>query len=105
MREPILKAVAMPPRVFWAPMYPAVVNFSIQMGIMCVCTTTFNLNPIYFIGTIAVSHGLIAAYSVREPHLSKMVLPLDQMSTSSLINEVHEQSKPQSIHEIQQLFQ
>ena len=83
MKEPVLKAVAMPPRVFWAPMYPAVVNFSIQMGIMCVCTTTFNLNPIYFIGTIAVSHGLIAAYSVREPHLSKMMLTFGPMATPS----------------------
>ena len=83
MREPILKAVAMPPRVFWAPMYPAVVNFSIQMGIMCVCTATFNLNPIYFIGTLAVSHALIAAYSVREPHLSKMMLTFGPMATPS----------------------
>ena len=33
MREPILKAVAMPMKVFWAPMSPAVANFIIQMVI------------------------------------------------------------------------
>ena len=83
MREPILKAVAMPPRVFWAPMYPAVVNFAIQMGIMSVCTVALGLNPIYFIGTIAVSHIGIAAYSFREPHLSKMMLTFGPMASKS----------------------
>ena len=83
MREPILKAVAMPPRIFWAPMYPAVVNFAMQAGIMSVCTAAFQMNPIFFIGTIAISHIGIAAYSFREPHLSKMMLTYGPMATPS----------------------
>lgn len=83
MREPILKAVAMPPRVFWAPMYPAVMNFAMQAGIMSICTIALNISPIYFIGTIALVHGIIAAYSAREPHLSKMLITFGPMATPS----------------------
>ena len=83
MREPILKAVAMPPRVFWAPMYPAAVNFAMQAGIMSVCTVALQMNPIFFIFTIGISHIIIAAYSFREPHLSKMMLTYGPMATPS----------------------
>ena len=32
MNEPILKAVAMPPRLFWAPLAPAILNLAIQFA-------------------------------------------------------------------------
>ncbi len=75
MREPILKAVAMPPKVFWAPMLPAVVNFSVQMAIMMVFLGGFPglLNPIMFIPTILIGHIGIIVYGVRDPHLSKLM--------------------------------
>ena len=83
MKEPVLIAVGMPPRVFWAPMYPAIVNFAIQAGILFVCITAFDISPLYFIVTIGLAHILIAAYSFKEPHLSKMMLTYGPMATPS----------------------
>ena len=72
MREPILKAVAMPPRVLWAPMVPAIINFATQVPIMFIWIGLFGGNPIFAIATVALVHAAIVAYSVKEPHLSKM---------------------------------
>lgn len=83
MREPVLKAVAMPPRIFWAPMFPAIVNFAMQAGIMVVLVVVIHLNPIYFIGSILIGHIIIAAYSYKEPHLSNMMLTYGPMATPS----------------------
>lgn len=75
MREPILKAVAMPPKVFWAPMFPMIVNFAVQMGIMVILQGAFpgQVNPIVFIATFVIAHAGLVAYGVREPHMSKMM--------------------------------
>lgn len=72
MQEPVLKAVAMPPRVFWAPMIPAVVNLVLQ-GVFILMWVATGHNPIIFIGTIAIAHIGIIIYGVREPHLSNMM--------------------------------
>ncbi len=72
MQEPILKAVAMPPRAFWAPLVPAVLNFSVQAPIMFLMIA-YEINPIVFIFTIILVHLGIVAYGVREPHLSNML--------------------------------
>lgn len=72
MREPILKAVAMPPRVFWAPMVPAVANLIVQAPIMLMFIA-MQVNPLVFMGTIVLVHIIIVIYSVREPHLSNMM--------------------------------
>ena len=75
MREPILKSVAMPPKVFWAPMMLMIVNFSIQMAIMMMVMGAFpgKVNPLVFLITFFLSHIGIVAYGVKEPHLSKMM--------------------------------
>lgn len=72
MHEPILKAVAMPPKVFWAPMVPAIVNIAVQTVFLIMWIATRH-NPIFFIGTIALAHACIVIYGVREPHLSNMM--------------------------------
>lgn len=71
MREPILKAVAMPPRIFWAPLLPAALNFAMQTPFMLLWVAT-GRNPLVFAGTVAFVHAIIVIYSVPEPHLSKM---------------------------------
>ena len=73
MKEPILKAVAMPPRVFWAPMIPAIVNFATQVPLIFIWIGLFNGNPIWAIWTIGLVHILIIIYGAREPHLSHMM--------------------------------
>ncbi len=83
MREPILKAVSMPPRVFWVPMVPAIVNFACQMGMGMVLVVTFHMNPLWLIPTILIGHIILAAYAWREPHLSNMMMTYGPMATPS----------------------
>lgn len=72
MQEPILKAVAMPPKVFWAPMVPAIANISLQTVFLIMWIATRH-NPIFFIATIGLAHIGIIIYGVKEPHLSNMM--------------------------------
>lgn len=72
MHEPILKAVAMPPKVFWAPMVPAIANVALQSVFLIMWIAT-NHNPIFFIATFALAHIGIIIYGVKEPHLSRMM--------------------------------
>ena len=76
MREPILKKVAMPPTLFWAPMYIAVMNFIMQMGIMVILIGAFpgQINPLAFIFSFTIVHVFLVVYGFREPHLSKILM-------------------------------
>lgn len=74
MREPILKSVAMPPRVFWAPMIPAIVNFATQVPLIFIWIGVFEGNPIWALWTISIVHLIIVFYGAREPHLSHILL-------------------------------
>ena len=73
MREPILKAVAMPPRIFWAPMIPVVVNFAVQICLVFLWIGLSGGNPIWGLATILVAHVFLIVYGAREPHLSHMM--------------------------------
>ena len=87
MREPILKAVAMPPRVFWAPMVPAIVNFATQVPLLFIWIGLFQGNPIWAIWTILAVHIVIIIYGAHEPHLSHMMMAWGQngpMATRSI---------------------
>ncbi len=89
MREPILKAVAMPPRVFWAPMIPALVNFATQVPIIFIWIGLFQGNPIWAIWTISIVHIFIVIYGSREPHLSHMMLAWGQNGPTTTKNIYH----------------
>lgn len=80
MKTQILKAVAMPPKLFWAPMFPACMNFVIQMAIMVILMGAFpgEINPIVFIFTFAVVHVGLIIWGTREPHLSTILPTLGQ---------------------------
>ena len=86
MREPILKAVAMPPRIFWAPMIPALVNFSTQVPLIFMWIGLFNGNPIWAMATILLVHIFIIVYGAREPHLSHMMLSWGQNGPANTKN-------------------
>ena len=72
MREPILRAVAMPPRIFLAPFIPAMANFVIQGAIMFMLIGLFDINPLLSLITILIGHVLLIIAGTREPHLSHM---------------------------------
>ena len=83
MREPILKAVAMPPKLFWAPFLPAAANLAIQFPLMFLGLAA-NLNPLFFVVSIVFVHVFICIYGSREPHLSNMMKSYGPMSKASV---------------------
>ena len=74
MKEPILRAVAMPPRLFWAPFAPAATNaFGVQLPMALFTQAFIDINPLWFVVTTVLVHIGLIMLGVREPHLSKMM--------------------------------
>lgn len=73
MRTMILRVIAEPPQIFWAPLLPAAGNVLINVFFMLFGIVLYNVNPIPFFITASVGHLAIAAYAVREPHLSTLM--------------------------------
>ena len=73
MREPILRAVAMPPRIFFAPFMPAIANFVVQGSGMFLLIGLFDVTPLVPLATILLGHVFLAIVGTREPHLSCML--------------------------------
>ena len=73
MRESIPKAVAMPPRLFWAPMAPGGANMAVHLCIMLISQGFGSVNPLWFISSLVITHVAIIIAGVKEPHLSKMM--------------------------------
>jgi len=74
MHTMVLRTIAEPPRIFWAPILPAAVNVMLNFTLMIFATMLFKLNPFPFFLTLLVGHGLIAGSAVRDPHLSTMAI-------------------------------
>lgn len=83
MREPILKAVAMPPKMFWAPFLPAGVNMVVQCPLMFIALGLWDTNPLVFIPPIIIGHLFLVVYGAREPHLSNMMQTYGPMARGS----------------------
>jgi hypothetical protein len=73
MRTLVLRVVAEPPQVFWAPLLPAAGNVLINITSMIFGIMGFNMNPLPFFVTMLVGHVLIAGYASRDPHLSGLI--------------------------------
>ena len=74
MREPILKAVAMPPRLFWAPMQIAGANMAVHLSMMLILIAVLDLNPLWVIASLLATHATLVSYGTREPHLGHMLM-------------------------------
>jgi len=83
MREPILRAVSMPPRILWAPMLPAAINLAIQFPFMFIGMGVFELNPLIFVFPIVIAHVFLIIYGAKEPHLSTMIRTYGPMAGGS----------------------
>jgi len=90
MREPILKAVAMPPRLFWAPFMIGLANFVVHISVMFILIGAIDFNPLWVIFSAVIVHSIIVTYSAKEPHLSRMFEAWGKSgpsSTHSIYNE------------------
>ena len=73
MREPVLKAVASPPKILWGPFLPVLLNLGVQFPIMFVSIGAFEINPIIFVASI-----LLVLWGTKEPHISSMIQAFGQ---------------------------
>lgn len=79
----ILKAVAQPPKIFWGPVLPVVLNLGLQFPMMFMAMGIWNINPLMFIVSILIAHASVVAAGVREPHLSAMIQAFGQTNMVS----------------------
>ena len=86
MREPILKAVAKPYEIFWAPAAVAMTNLSVQVALMLMYTGLTGRSIMPFIITIPIAHMFIVAWGKREPHLSNILMAWGRSGTTSTKN-------------------
>lgn len=83
MRDMILKAVAQPPKIFWGPVLPVVLNVGLQFPFMFMAIGIGDINPLAFIFSILLAHGAIVFAGVKEPHLSAMIQAFGQTNLVS----------------------
>lgn len=69
----VLRVVAEPAQIFWAPVLPAAANVLLNVTCMMFFILLYNVTPIPFFITTLVGHGMIAGYAVRDPHLSTLM--------------------------------
>ena len=73
MRDMVLKAVAQPPKIFWGPVLPVVLNMGLQFPLMFMAMGVWNINPLMFVFSILIAHGAIVFAGAKDPHLSAMI--------------------------------
>lgn len=73
MRTMVLRVIAEPPQIFWAPLLPAAANILFNVASMLFFIIIYNVTPIPFFITTLIGHVLIAVYAVRDPHLSTLM--------------------------------
>ena len=84
MRDMILKAVANPPKLFWAPVIPAAINAGLQLPFMFMAMGIWQLNPLVFIATIVLGHVFVVALGAKDPHLSSMLQAFGLTNVSTI---------------------
>lgn len=73
MRDIILKAVANPPKLFWAPVIPAALNAGLQIPFMFMAIGIWQTNPLIFIVSVLIGHMIMVALGAKDPHMSAML--------------------------------
>jgi hypothetical protein len=72
MPEKILRAIANPPTLFWAPQLLAMVNMGMHAIFMIFGWGFFRVSPLPFIVSLIVFHLILASMAQREPHLATL---------------------------------
>ncbi len=70
----VLRVVAEPPQIFWAPVLPAAGNVLINISIMLFAIMYTNVNPLPFFMSMAIGHAFLVGWAVRDPHLSNLIV-------------------------------
>lgn len=73
MKEPILKAVANPPKILWGPFLLVILNMGVQFPLMFMFIGGFNINPIFFMASIVGGHFASMALGAKDQHIGNML--------------------------------
>ena len=73
MRVPVLKTVANPPKLLFAPFMLGLANFATQVPLMAM-SLAFGTNPLWFMITIAIGHIIMIILGSKDPHLAKILI-------------------------------
>lgn len=83
MKEPILKAVANPPKILWGPFLLVLLNMGVQFPLMFMFIGGFNINPIFFMASIIAGHVGAVAAGARDQHIGNMLQAFGQCYKST----------------------
>lgn len=83
MRDMIFKAVAQPPKIFWGPVLPVILNLGLQFPFMFMFLGLGDVNPLWFVASIVLVHAGIVIFGAREPHLSAMIQAFGKTNLTS----------------------
>jgi type IV secretory pathway VirB3-like protein len=79
MKQQVLKALANPAHIFYVPYSLAVLNFVVQFVVFIVIfaakliITGKDINPLYFLISVIITHSFIAIFSKRDPQLGQII--------------------------------
>ncbi len=73
MKHEIFKDVAMPTKLFWAPVAPAGANLGVNLSLAVISQAFSNINPLFFVFLLVIVHTLIICAGLKEPHLSSLM--------------------------------
>ncbi len=79
MKQQVLKALANPAHIFYVPYSLAVLNFAVQFVVFIVIfaakliITGKDINPLYFLISVIITHSFIAIFSKRDPQLGQII--------------------------------
>ena len=79
MKQQVLKALANPAHIFYVPYSLAVINFAVQFIVFIILFVgrlilfDKDLNPLIFLGSVALVHSILAIFSKRDPQLGQII--------------------------------
>jgi type IV secretory pathway VirB3-like protein len=86
MPQRVMRSIASPPQMFWAPVELALMNFLIA-GCVMIFGFAFEVNPLWSLAVLVVNHGILASIGAREPHAYTILIAWSQANrkTKNLI--------------------
>lgn len=86
MPQRVMRAIASPPQMFFAPVELAMMNFLIA-GVVMIFGFAFELNPMWALSLLVINHIGLAFVGAREPHAYRILMCWSQANrkTKNLI--------------------
>ena len=86
MAQRVMRSIANPPQMFWAPVELALMNFLIA-GTIMIFGFAFGMNPLWSLTVLAVNHLILASIGAREPNAYTILMCWSQANrpTKNLI--------------------